>query len=161
MTDDLPRAVRLIAPSRIVTADVRDELRRGEEPFSRIMAARAKVPDGGALMVRAIFEPAPLYRVMERHGFAHHTEVLAPDDWRIWFHPPLVVLDVREMEPPEPMSHTLAALETLPHNGTLLQVNVRVPQLLLPQFAERGFSYEIREPSPGIVHLLVRRVSTV
>ena len=85
MTDDLPLAVRLIAPARIVTADVRDELRRGEEPFARIMAARAAVPDGGALLVRAIFEPAPLYRVMERHGFAHHSEALAPDDWRIWF----------------------------------------------------------------------------
>jgi len=160
MTDDLPLAVRLIAPARIVTADVRDELRRGEEPFARIMAARAEVPDGGALLVRAIFEPAPLYRVMERHGFAHHTEALAPDDWRIWFHPPLVVLDVREMEPPEPMAHTLAALETLPPNGTLLQVNARVPHLLLPHLAERGFAHEIREPSPGLVHLLIRRVAT-
>src|SRR5690606_39934675 len=55
------------------------------EPFTRIMAAREALPAGGVLRVRAIFEPVPLYRVMQRHGFAHWTEELAADDWRVWF----------------------------------------------------------------------------
>jgi uncharacterized protein (DUF2249 family) len=156
----LPLAVRVIDPSRIVLVDVREDLRSGREPFGRIMAARAEVPDGGALVLRAIFEPVPLFRVMEKQGFMAYGERLAADDWRVWFHPPLVELDVREMEPPEPLAHTLAALETLPANGTLLQVNLRVPQFLLPKLGERGFTYEVRELGPDLVHLLVRRAAT-
>lgn len=157
---ELPLAVRVVDPGRIVTADVREDLRAGREPFQRIMAARSEVPDGGILVVRATFEPAPLYRVLGKQGFEHHTECLADDDWRVWFHPPLIELDVRDMDPPEPLSHTLAALETLPEGATLLQVNVRVPQFLLPQLTQRGFTYEVREVSPDLVHVLIRRAPT-
>jgi uncharacterized protein (DUF2249 family) len=156
----LPLAIRVIDPTRIITVDVREDLREGREPFGRIMAGRAEVPNGGALVVRAIFEPAPLFRVMEKHGFAAYSERLADDDWRVWFHPPVVELDVRDMEPPEPLAHTLAALDALPPNGTLVQVNVRVPQFLLPKLEERGFTYEVRELAPDLVHLLVRRAAT-
>lgn len=160
LTDRLPLAVRVVDPARIVTADVREDLRAGREPLARIMAARATVPDGGALVVRAIFEPVPLYKVMARQGFAHHTERLADDDWRVWFHPPLLELDVRAMDPPEPLAHTLAALESLPAGATLLHINVRVPQLLLPRLAERGFTHEIRRPADDLVHLFIRRATT-
>ena len=68
----------------------------------------------------------------------------------------VLVLDVRNMEPPEPMMHTLAALETLPSGGTLVQLNVRVPQFLLPLLDERGFTYDIREQSPELVRVFIR-----
>src|SRR5690606_18655687 len=137
-----------IPEERIVDLDVREDLRSGREPFSRIMAARRELPDGGALRVRAIFEPVPLYRVMEKQGLQYFTEQLGPEDWRVWFFaaetaPPsdaaapardsedagegVIVLDVRGLEPPEPMVRTLAALEELPDGATLLQINVRVP----------------------------------
>ena len=54
-------------------------------------------------------------------------------------------LDVRGLEPPEPLLRTLAALETLPAGHQLMQVNVRVPQLLFPMLAERGFACEVDE----------------
>lgn len=69
----------------------------------------------------------------------------------------VVVLDVRHLEPPEPMLRTLAALDALPPGGTLVQVNARVPQFLLPQLAQRGFSYEIREQHPQLVRVFIRR----
>ena len=56
-----------------------------------------------------------------------------------------VWLDVRGLEPPQPMLRTLAALETLPDGHELVQVNVRVPQLLLPVLAERGYACEVDE----------------
>lgn len=162
----------------IVDLDVREDLRNGREPFSRIMAARRELPDGGALRVRAIFEPVPLYRVMEKQGLQYFTEELGPEDWRAWFFAGgaapssdpaapapnaedagegVIVLDVRGLEPPEPMVRTLAALEELPDGATLLQINVRVPQFLLPLLEERGFSYEVREQSPDLVRLFIRR----
>ena len=52
-------------------------------------------------------------------------------------------LDVRELEPPQPMQRTLAALEILPEDHVLVHVNVRVPQLLLPVLAERGYACEV------------------
>jgi uncharacterized protein (DUF2249 family) len=68
----------------------------------------------------------------------------------------VVILDVRDLEPPEPMVRTLAALEELPPGGTLLQINVRVPQFLLPRLEERGFTYEIREQAPDLVRVFIR-----
>ena len=82
-----PAGLARIPESDVVVADVREELRSGGEPFGVIMSAKASVPEGGALCVRAIFEPVPLYRVMERNGWTHWTEQLAPDDWKVWFYP--------------------------------------------------------------------------
>ena len=160
----MPPVLEGIAREKVVEVDVREDLRNGREPFSRIMAALKDVPEGGALVLRAIFEPVPLYAVLAKRGFANHTERLAYDDWRVWFFPEprrsdpsTVVLDVRALEPPEPMVRTLAALEGLPPGGTLVQVNVRVPQFLLPLLEERGYTYEIREEGPDLVRVFIRR----
>jgi len=178
-----PAALALIPAERRIELDVREELRAGNEPFRSIMAALRERPDDGALAVRAIFEPVPLYAVMRKQGLAHHTEELGPEDWRVWFFPDgiepaivaeentpvqgaaddapaedgVVVLDVRGLEPPEPMMRTLAALEQLPPGGTLVQLNVRVPQFLLPLLEERGFTYEVREQSADLVRVFIRR----
>lgn len=180
-----PDALSAIAPDKLVELDVREDLRNGREPFSLIMDALKRIPDGGALGVRAIFEPVPLYKVLGKQGFEHHTEQLGDEDWLVWFFRQapaetpaaahatvesvksgvdseefgagVVVLDVREMEPPEPMVLTLEALETLPPDGTLVQINVRVPQFLLPLLEERGFSYEVRQQDPNLVRVFIRR----
>lgn len=192
--DGWPSALRAIPDEDVTRLDVREDLRAGREPFSRIMAARREVPDGGALCLRAIFEPVPLYAVMERQGFTHHTERLADDDWQVWFYPArapgseppagseppgesrsspaevgdedavsqsaekdVLVLDVRGLEPPEPMVRTLEALEALPEGHKLVQLNVRVPRFLLPRLEERGFAYEIREQSSELVRVFIHR----
>ena len=67
------------------------------------------------------------------------------------------MLDVRGLEPPEPMVRTLEALEALPPGATLVQVNVRVPRMLLPQLGARGFVYEVREQGPDLVRVFIRR----
>src|SRR5690606_10728999 len=69
----------------------------------------------------------------------------------------LVVLDVRYLEPPEPMVRTLEALEHLPAGATLLHINVRVPRFLLPRLEERGLTYEVREQAPDLVRVFIRR----
>jgi uncharacterized protein (DUF2249 family) len=69
----------------------------------------------------------------------------------------VVVLDVRGLEPPEPMVRTLEALERLPEGATLVQLNVRVPQFLLAELEARGFTYEVREQREGLVRLFIRR----
>lgn len=173
--ESVPAALLATPPEQLVDVDVREDLRAGREPFRRIMDAGRQLPEGGVLRVRAIFEPAPLYAVLGKQGFAHFTEALAPDDWRVWFYrdsgapaptgeqravdgagDELVLLDVRGLEPPEPMVRTLEALSTLPRGKTLVQLNERVPQFLLPKLEERGFVYEVREQSHDLVRLFIR-----
>jgi uncharacterized protein (DUF2249 family) len=183
--DERPAGLGQLAPDLIIDLDVREDLRNGREPFSRILAARRSLPPGGALRLRAIFEPVPLYAVMAGQGLVHWTERLAPDDWVVWFYPPgladpaadsgeardrgagtsaaaaapsaePVVLDVRGLEPPEPLVRTLEALEALPPGGLLIQLNTRVPQFLLPQLRSRGYAFEIHEEAADRVRLLIR-----
>src|SRR5262245_47875233 len=68
-----------------VRLDVRADLRAGREPFSRIMAVVDALPPDGVLILRAPFEPVPLYRVLGRRGFAHWADCLGADDWLVWF----------------------------------------------------------------------------
>ncbi len=177
-----PDALAQLSADQIVECDVREDLRSGHEPLNRILAAARTVSDGQALRLRAIFEPVPLYPVLARKGFAHFTERLADDDWCVWFwhsgdapaataaaplepadtgdlSEDVVVLDVRGLEPPEPMVRTLEALEQLPRGKTLVQINVRVPQFLIPRLAERGFAYEVREQSQDLVRIFIRHAN--
>lgn len=174
----------VFAGERILELDVRDDLRNGNEPFSRIMAAVGALEKDQALHLRTTFEPVPLFTVMQKRGFHHSALRHASDDWSVWFYrgdapgtqparesasmpagdssPPPVALtdvriDVRGLEPPEPMLRTLEALEALPAACALLHVNVRVPQLLLPILRERGFDFHIDESHRGEVHVRIWR----
>jgi len=68
-----------------VRVDVREAIREGREPFSRIMAAAAQVGPGGKLVLAAPFEPVPLYGVLGGHGFTHAARELADGSWEICF----------------------------------------------------------------------------
>jgi uncharacterized protein (DUF2249 family) len=167
--------------------DVREDLRSGNEPFSKIMAAVAALGDDEVLRLRATFEPVPLFTVLGKRGFVHQSEEHGEEDWSVWFwrgaadaegsdgsksgaspsaptarpdeqgapiaaglegipvDDTTLVLDVRGLEPPEPLMRTLTALETLPEGHQLLQVNARVPQFLFPMLVERGFACEVDE----------------
>src|SRR6185312_1664513 len=57
--------------AREVELDVREDLRCGREPFSRIMAAVAALAEGEILRLRAPFRPVPLFSVLAKRGFAH------------------------------------------------------------------------------------------
>lgn len=169
----------------VTELDVRDDLRNRREPFSRIMAAVETVPQDGVLHLRATFEPVPLLTLLGKRGYLYESVQHGPDDWSAWFwrstgandaaertsvRAPVaagsattddesddVHLDVRGLEPPEPMVRTLAALEALEPGRTLVQVNVRVPQFLLPILAERGFVWEVDEGPADRVLVRIRR----
>ena len=67
------------------------------------------------------------------------------------------MLDVRGLQPPEPLIRTLAALDSLPDGHQLVHVNERVPQLLLPMLAERGYACELDESHADRVLLRIWR----
>ena len=65
--------------------DVRDDLRQGREPFTRIMQTVDGLGPDESLELVVPFEPAPLYMVMERRGFSHRAKQTPDGDWRVVF----------------------------------------------------------------------------
>jgi len=155
---------------RPVDLDVREDIRAGREPFARIMDTVKALGAGDALVLRAPFEPAPLYKVLGGRGFAHWTERLGADDWRVWFYrgdagpAPVTTtndvasaLDVRGLEPPLPMVRVLERLDTLAPGGRLTVLHDRRPILLYPQLEARGLRHATDEPAPGLVRIVIER----
>jgi uncharacterized protein (DUF2249 family) len=164
--------------------DVRPYQRRGEEPFSAIMAAIRDVPRGQVLLLRNTFEPTPLYDILGQRGFEHWARNLAENDWEILFfnsgstrpeHAPAktaappspdaswdaptstLTIDVSELVPPEPMIRILTALEELPAGASLLVHHVRRPMHLYPRLDELGYRHETREIGPDRIELLIEK----
>lgn len=183
----------------VVELDVREDLRSGSDPFAKIMAAVSTLQAHETLLLRAIFEPVPLLKVLAKRGFVHESHENSTGDWSVRFWRPAtnpgvvaaagasvrapvpsspadsgdcagvarapevivddVQLDVRGLEPPEPMSRTLEALERLPSGGVLVQINNRIPQLLLPILAERGYAFSVDDSDPERVIVRIQRQS--
>lgn len=143
--------------------DARPILHAGDEPFSLIMAAVGRLREGQGLRLYAPFKPVPLFAVMADKGFAHSASELEGGEWEVLFTPvgtkpetassaassspfaawpePVVELDNRDLEPPEPMVRILAAAEKLGPGETLSSLLRREPVFLFPQLEKRGFRW--------------------
>lgn len=63
----------------------------------------------------------------------------------------LAHLDVRELQPPEPLRQTLEQLAGIDADTVLVQTNDRAPQHRYPRLAERGYAYETTETGDAVV----------
>ena len=54
--------------------DVRADLKAGREPLPMIMQAVKGLSPGQPLLLRATFEPIPLYRGLGMKGYGHEAE---------------------------------------------------------------------------------------
>ena len=165
-----------------VTIDVREDIRSGGEPFSKIMNAAAAVRAGGQFLVIAPFEPVPLFRVLEKQGFAHAARPVAAGDWEVLFtrqaNAPvteetptrlggslalpnaggrIIEVDARGLEPPQPLVRILEAAADLPEGAELQARTDRRPIHLYAQLEERGFTAETIDQPDGSFLTYVRR----
>ncbi|HEU4742073.1 MAG TPA: DUF2249 domain-containing protein [Meiothermus sp.] len=180
-----PRESRLETPSPSwlerplgFRLDVRPILAAGGEPFSAIMAAAKEVPEGQRLVLEAPFEPVPLYKVMQKKGFAAWCEQLGPEHYRVHFYrrgegqaaataQPLTeqdwdnyqaVVEIEpNLEPPEPMMRVLRVLGQLGPGERLLVHHVRRPVHLLARLEQDGYRYALRDLGPGNVKVLIEK----
>ncbi len=162
---------------KITNLDVREVMKNHGEPFPVIMQAVAKVKQGEALVLETIFEPAPLYDVLQKKGFEHQTEMLAEDHYKIWFYREAardvqqentdmkdrireeggtVYLDVRGLEPPQPMAMVLGTMAKLDPAKRLVVQHERVPMFLYPKLDEKGYTYETHELDQHNVQLIIK-----
>ena len=161
-----------------VILDVREEIRKGGEPFSKIMSAVAELrPDENLLLV-APFEPVPLFGVLAGQGFTHTARQTESGDWEVLFKRKgevgvqasdcspttlkrelqhagspcpvqFIELEACNLEPPQPLIRILEALTALPAGMGLRAHTDRRPMHLYAQLEARGFTGETEEQSDG------------
>jgi uncharacterized protein (DUF2249 family) len=175
MSAHKPDFLETLPSHRLVHLDVREDIRRGGEPFARIMATVKDLPPEHVFVLRAPFQPLPLYGVLGGRGFAYWAESRAPDDWSVWFWregtegspairpgpagaagPEPLAIDVRGLEPPLPMVKILALLDELAPGQRLVVTHERRPILLYSQLEARGFTHETEELGPGEFRITIR-----
>ena len=163
--------------SNVVKLDVRPDLERGVEPFSKIMHTVSRLQNDDALLLIAPFEPVPLFAVLARQGFSHKSKPMGTGDWEVLFQravvpqfsdespaprpaqeTPVLEVDARGLEPPQPLVEVLEAVAQLPAGSELRARTDRRPVHLYPQLAERGFTAESEKQADGsfVTHIRSR-----
>ncbi len=161
-----------------VTLDVREDIRNGHEPFGKIMQTVAGLKHDEQLRLIAPFEPAPLYAVLARRGYAHQSRLTPEGDFEVLFTSssadvagpettaaptrsplgspngactgtPVIEVDARRLEPPQPLVKILEALPGLPEGARLRARTDRRPMHLYAQLEERGLVGETEEQPDG------------
>ena len=168
----------IVMRQKTVTLDVREDIRNGREPFSKIMQAVARLQEDEQLLLLAPFKPAPLFAMLAQQGFSHQAKPTAAGDWEVLFTrasakpakaetaaassqsaqraesapctgTPVVEVDARGLEPPQPLIKILEALVTLSEGARLRARTDRRPIHLCDQLKERGFIGESEEQQDG------------
>ncbi len=172
----LPPQVAASGARRERELDVRSVLAKGGDPFHLILQTAEALGEDEALHLIVGFEPAPLYSVMKSRGRSAYTE-RADGAYHVWFYRdtgpsaaksaaaggpapreallPPVEVDVRGLEPPEPMIAILQKLAELGPGAQLLVQHHREPVLLYEKLALRGYRARTtrRGESDYLVHI--------
>ena len=172
MSASFPDPVRVAGAHAERVLDVRPILARGGDPFTLILRTTRELGDDEALHLVVGFEPTPLYAVMRAHGRLAHTEhedgVYHVGFYRDGRSTPEkrvtqprgalrapVELDVRGLEPPQPMIKILEKLVELGDGAQLLVQHHREPVLLYDKLAMRGYGARTTKRGEGdyLVHI--------
>ena len=161
---DKPEILHDISVDKIKDLDVRPVISAGNDPLKNIMAfVKSLKPDEVMHLINS-FEPIPLYSVLQKKGYNHWTE---KNDgiFNVYFYKTknvnnnadapslspaiypdtnfedkkIIEIDVRELEPPEPMLRVLETLSEMDDNTVLVVLHHRDPLMLYEKLEERGF----------------------
>lgn len=146
-----------------VDLDVRPILIAGGEPFGEIMAAVEGLQPGQGLRLLASFKPVPLFAVMAKRGFDHTERDIGDGDWEVLFSPtdaatapapePVAAdgrnwpapageaMDLRDLDPPEPMQKVMLAIEAANPGDVVSALLCRKPPILIPELEALGHEW--------------------
>ena len=149
-------AVLLAAPPPATTAraarlDVRPVLASGRDPLTDILSVLDTLAPTSILVVTAPFRPLPLERLLAGRG---HRVTARPGNAGAWDLLCVVggapeLVDLTEMEAPEPLERVLALASGLSAGASALAHVPRWPAWLLPQLNARGIGHEVVELTDG------------
>jgi uncharacterized protein (DUF2249 family) len=178
----LPAYFNSLKAEQIIEFDVRPIIDAGQDPLSSIVKKVKSIPQNGALKIINSFEPTPLISLLKKQGFDSFVDKVDEQTIETYFYKTskadveiieeqnnaegwdelikkfemkMQVVDVRQLEMPQPMMTILSAIEKLPEGDALLVYHKRIPVFLLPELKERKFDYRIKELAPHEVRLLI------
>ncbi len=164
--------------SKTVTLDVREDLKRGREPFAKILQTVSALKKNQKLRLIAPFRPAPLFAVLSARGFSHRAKAMPQGDWEVLFtrdteeelpseaasQSPVALekcpcgcgrkafeVDARGLEPPQPLVKILEALTHISNDTEIKALTDRRPLHLYAHLDERGFVGRTEEENGSFV----------
>ena len=147
------------AGARARRVDARPLLAAGTDPLEVVLGAVDGVGTGGVVMVVAPFQPRPLLALLERMGHGVEDREALPGVWvvEVVVGGALGIVDLRGLEPPEPLQRILEAVERLDAGEIYVARTPRSPRMLLPRLAERGVAFAVLEAPDASALLHVER----
>ncbi len=151
-----PRPQRSTPRARVPlqTLDVRPLLEAGQDPLASVLEAVEGMAEGGVLHLIAPFRPTPLLTLLRSQG--HHVDCTEEDGLFEVLVSAGPVLDLRDLEAPEPMAQLLERSAGLAAGASLAARTPRPPRLLLPRLEGRGVQVQILEVQDGSALVFMR-----
>ena len=177
--------------NNLVSLDVRPTLDSGEDPFNIIMKAVKVLKDAETLKIINSFEPIPLIKKLQSKGYDSWTERPVEGEVHTFFKmntskwvddeiekkvnkdlknfdkqlafygDNIKVIDVRQLEMPEPMVNILKEIETLKKGHALYVDHKKIPQFLLPELEVRNYEILFKEIDCNHTVLLIYKNDNV
>ncbi len=159
-TSSPPTLARATRDSRgIVVPDLPAEPREAATALEQVSRALERVPEDGVLKMRLACDPEPLAAPLRRRGFRVRSERLAADHWSLELQPEggPAILDLRDLEAPEPMERILEACAKLAPGAALMARTPCYPRPLFSQLEHRALLWAACEEPDGSALVHVRR----
>jgi hypothetical protein len=143
----------------IVLFDARSAGLGPAEVLDGVALRLERVPPDGALKLEVGFDPAALVVSLTERGLEADACECSRGVWSLEVRPSgsPEVIDLRDLEAPEPFERMLEAAARLAPGDALLARLPRFPRLLPPQLAKRGLPWEIYEERDRTSLVHVRR----
>ncbi len=169
-----------------IKLDVREDIKNGADPFQRIMKAVNELKEDEALDLTNSFEPFPLYSVLKNKGFEHITNKtregfqiiffrdktgkkpikvseeadeknFTDEDLKNLAHKKGVEIDVRGLEPPQPLLKIFETLENIKEGEALYITHERKPIHLYPRLKDAGYKFLTEETGEDLYTVKIWR----
>ncbi|NOR88522.1 MAG: DUF2249 domain-containing protein [Bacteroidales bacterium] len=170
--------------SKIVELDVRPSLASGVDPFNLIMGKLKELNDSQQLLIINTFEPIPLLNILKDKGYQYETtrpsdgivhtrlyklesfepkeakESVNKKDWSFEdalkaYDGKMTEVDVRHLEMPLPMVTILEEVEKIGEAEALYVHHKKLPQYLIPELENRGFTFVTNEIDEQNIKLII------
>ncbi len=145
----------------VLALDVRPILARGVDPLVDVLAVIATLAPTSAVVVTAPFQPKPLVALLTGRGHRVTAHAGPNGLWSlvVIVDSALPCLDLRDLEPPEPLEQLLTHAARLRPHTALLAHLPRNPRLALPQLQARGHAVQVAELADGSAIVRVEAAS--
>jgi len=127
--------------------------------WQAVSAALEELPDNGILKLNAMNRPDGLLGFLEERGYRTSVQQWHKNAWGVEILASGVpdIVDLRDLEAPEPMERILIACAKLDPGMSFLARLPHVPHPLFPHLKSRNLQWQVLEEPDESALLLVRR----